>query len=415
MEKGPDLREELGLEFKIDDFIRRHMSDMQVPGPSQPMQPPIPPVPKPPRPIERQYSVQRPPVYKPLNFTQFGDVVEPSKETDTTHLEPQLSELERYRPPPPRPKADLAISVPVSLSNSCLASPIVRLEATQPHTFRVSAEERPPVKPSVRDPLEFPEAPPFLMILGVGGVCARLQNRESDYTHGISVSNVRGMLGDSPVLRHLKDFPGPLEPASPLPPLFNYCTSRGKSSFLWEILRFQLTSGSSLLDDSTSEEIKAARSGVIACLQALPRPSKSVLSPFSPAAPSPEAMEESAALLKAGSLEEALSHALATRKPHPGLWTQAFLIAGLTASTAAFHKVLSAYSAQTFTRSDGMYVLGMLVGGNIGNLLVTQEAAEDWSGNVSTVLANFSLIGTSPAGQFLHSLAETLDFRVLFK
>lgn len=415
MEKGPDLREELGLEFKIDDFIRRHMSDMQVPGPSQPPQPLLPSVPKPARPIERQYSMQRPPVYKPLNFTQFGDAVEPTREVEVSiPMEPQLSELERYRPPPPRPKTDLAISVPVSLSNSCLASPTVRLEATQPHTFRNIVED-PPLKPSVRDPLELPEAPPFLMVLGAGGVCVRLRNRESDYTHGITVSNVRGMLEDSPVLRHLKDFPGPLEPASPLPPLFNYCTSMGKSSFLWEILRFQLTSGSSLLDDSSSEELKAARSGVIACLQALPRPSKSVLSPFSPAAPSAEAMEESAALLKTGKLEEALTHALATRKPHPGLWTQAFLIAGLTASTAAFHKVLSAYSAQAFTRSDGMYILGMLVGGNIGNLLVTQEAAEDWSGNVSTVLSNFSLIGTSSAGQFLHSLAETLDFRVLFK
>lgn len=413
MERGLDLREELGLEFKIDDFIRRHMSDMQVPGPSQPA-PPI--APKPPRPIERQYSMQRPPAYKPLNFTQFGDTAEPIKEPEAsnpTSSEPKLSELERYRPPPPRPKSELVVSVPVSLSNSCLASPIVRLEATQPHIFR--AEERVPEKAKVRDPLEFPEAPPFLMILGVGGVCVRLQNRESDYTHGISVSNVRGMLRDWPVLRFLKEFPGPLEAASPLSGLFNYCTSRAKHLYLWEILGFQLTSGASLLDENTSEELKAARSGVISCLQALPRPSRPVLSPFAPAAPATEAVEENALLIKAGNLEEALTHALATRNFQAGIWTQAFMIAGLMGSTAAFHKVLSAYTAQAFTRSDGLYILGMLVGGNIGNLLVTQEAAEDWAGNVCTVLSNFSLIGTSTGTQFLHSLAETLDFRVSYK
>ena len=54
----------------------------------------------------------------------------------------------------------------------------------------------------------------------------------------------------------------------------------------------------------------------------------------------------------------------------------------------------------------------MLVGGNIGNLMVTQEAADDWAGNVSTILANLALITPTAAVQFLQNLAETLDFRV---
>ena len=79
---------------------------------------------------------------------------------------------------------------------------------------------------------------------------------------------------------------------------------------------------------------------------------------------------------------------------------------------AAFKKTVAAYSSQVFARSDSLYVLGMLISGNLGNLLVTQDACDSWSDSLSTVLSNLSLIGFDPASKFIKSLSDMLDFRV---
>ena len=309
MAKGRDLREELGLEFKIDDFIRRHMSDMQLPEREEVSRLP----PKPPR------AKERPPAPQPRNFSAFEALLQSSAATPEKPpvSEPQLRELECYRPAKP---TEVSVSVPVSLSNSCLASPTARrLEVTQPQpTFRPQVQsqvvETPVAQPKkTRNPLDLPDLPPFLMILGVGGVCVRVQNNEDDYSHKITINNVKSDL-DSPQIRTLRDFPGPLEPGSPIAPLFNYCTARGRESVVWEVLRWQLTTGVSLLEESDSEEVRAARVGVLECLQRVLRPVQPVLSPFASESVDWEAMQQSAELLKRGRLEEALTHALGTRK-----------------------------------------------------------------------------------------------------
>ena len=342
MDRKVDLREELGLEFKIDDFIRRHMSDIQLPAAPEPTFARKPVTVKAVEPIQKeQYSMgnRGGKTCVELNFGKFEDgkaaknsaeTVGAEQENEGKAEEPKLADLERYRPPlaplpsrvpkqPPK-RPEISLSVPTSQPSSALPSPTVRLEATTQAPKLPSTPAQGKTEEKRYNPFELPDAPPFLFVLGNGGMMVSVSNREADYSHRIELGNVRTNIREIPEICNLHYFPGPLDASTSVPILFKYCNERAKESYLWEILKYQLTITKSLFDSSgdsqeETEKVKGALSGSIARLREIPQTAgKSPYSPFYTSVPGVEVAQENAELLKAGKLEEALSHALATSK-----------------------------------------------------------------------------------------------------